>query len=573
VKRKNVIYFLIVISASMLSGCATGSRFPVILPVKQEDESQVSRSKAQDYFLMARDFERHGMMELAEKNYEMAYELDPGSEILKEEVIEKYIESSKFTQALLIVKGDKKVDELSRTDKKLLSTIYLKMGEFSKAADILETLKDKTDEELYSLGLIYESLGNIPKAIKNYLVYLKNNPDASQLGIRIGKVFITERRFDEAESLFVKLSKNSEDDPEITVLLGTVKILKGDTVSGMHLYESALKIDSLNENALRSIAQVYLSRNQLKDAIGCYEKLKNNSESGDVYERTLAVLYYYDHQNEKSEELLNEMLKISPEDFELHYYLGLVFNAQGKGDLASIELEKTVAIRNDFEEGWKELCYNYIREKNYDHANEIADRYTGTMPSSSSSWRLKGYVCSIQKDYDCAIKALKKAAQVDSMDFNTWFELGSAYERKKDLTKASAAFRTVLKLHPDDPSALNYLGYMWAEKGIKLDSAKTMLEKALSKEPENGAFLDSYAWIFYQSGKIDSAYSVMMNAVKKIDDDPVVFSHLGDILYKKKAYKEAIEAYNKSLELNSDESDQIRKKIIDIEAMLQRNRL
>jgi len=573
VKRKKNRYFLIVISASMFAGCTTGSRFPVILPVKQADESQVSRSKAEDYFIMARDFERRGMLELAERNYEMAFELDPGSEILKEEVVEKYIESSKFTQALLLVKGDKAVDELSRTDKKLLSTIYLKMGEFSKAADVLETLKDKTNEELYSLGLIYESLGNFSKAIKNYLIYLKNNPEASQLGVRIGKVFITERRYDEAESLFVNLRKNSEDDPEITVLLGTIKILKGDTASGMQLYESALKIDSLNENALRSIAQVNLSRNQLKDAIKSYEKLKNNSESGNIYERTLAVLYYYDHQNEKSEDLLNEMLKISPDDFELHYYLGLVFNALGKVELASIEFEKTVALRNDFEEGWKELCYNYLREKNYDNANETADRYTGAMPVSSSSWRLKGYVCSIQKDYDCAIKVLKKAAQIDSTDFNTWFELGSAYERKKDLTKASAAFRTVLKLHPDDPSALNYLGYMWAEKGIKLDSAKIMLEKALSKEPDNGAFLDSYAWIFYQSGEIDSAYSVMMNAVKKIDDDPVVFSHLGDILYKKKAYKEAIDAYNKSLELNSDESDQIRKKIISIEAMLQRNRL
>lgn len=570
----NIIkHLIVIISVYVLTGCSTGSRFPVILPIKQESEDQLARSKAQDYFILAREFERQGMMELAERNYEMAYELDPNSEILKEEVVEKYVEASKFTQALLLVKGDKKVDTLGRTDKRLLSTIYLKMGEFNKAAEVLETVNDKTDEELYSLGLIYESLGNLNKAINNYVGYLKKNPDASQLGMRIGKIFIAEKRYNEAESLFVNLKKNSEDDPEIDVMIGTVKILKGDTASAMNLFESVLKKDSLNESALRSVAQVYLGRNQIKEAIDSYEKLRNSSESGEIYERTLAELYYYNHQNEKSEELLNEMLKQSPEDFELHYYLGLIFNAEGKSDLASIELEKAVAIRSDFEEGWKELCYNAVREKNYELANDVADRYTKAVPSSSSSWRMKSYVCNIQKDFDCAIKVLKKAVEVDSTNFTTWFELGSAYERKKDLGKASAAFKVVLKLRPDDPSALNYLGYMWAEKGINLDSAKIMLEKALTLEPDNGAFLDSYAWIFYQSGKIDSAYSVMLNAVRKIDDDPVVFSHLGDILYKKKAYREAIDAYNKSLELNSDESDQIRRKIISIEAMLQRNRL
>lgn len=108
---------------------------------------------------------------------------------------------------------------------------------------------------------------------------------------------------------------------------------------------------------------------------------------------------------------------------------------------------------------------------------------------------------------------------------------------------------------------------MWAEKGIRLDSAKVLLESALSKDPDNGAFLDSYAWIFFQQGSVERAYEYIVKAIVRIHNDPVVFEHLGDILSRRNDSKNAIIAYEKCLEYNPDNSELVRKKIIDLETV------
>ena len=98
-----------------------------------------------------------------------------------------------------------------------------------------------------------------------------------------------------------------------------------------------------------------------------------------------------------------------------------------------------------------------------------------------------------------------------------------------------------------------------------------LLQNALSKEPQNGAFLDSYAWIFYQKGDLDSAYFYIRKAAEKITDDPIIFSHLGDIYFKKGELKSALDAYNKSLEFKPEDIESIQEKISTIEELLRQS--
>ena len=184
----------------------------------------------------------------------------------------------------------------------------------------------------------------------------------------------------------------------------------------------------------------------------------------------------------------------------------------------------------------------------------------------------------LQKEYGSAIEAFKYSIARDSSNAYAWFELGSALERTKQYESAADAFRRVLKLRPEDPAASNYLGYMWADLGINLDSAKLLIESALKHEPENGAFLDSYAWVYFRNGEIDSAYYYLQKAMKVINDDPVLFSHLGDVLVKKENLTEAVEAYRESERLyrkssdpDSSELEEVRRKISDLLILIQRN--
>ncbi|NLG19517.1 MAG: tetratricopeptide repeat protein [Fibrobacter sp.] len=561
---------LLLIVAAFMSGCAV-HQFPVVRPVQEFPREINTKIKAQEYFIRARDYERRGLDQSAERYYEMAYELDPASRVLQEQVARKYIEGGKYSQALVLLKRDKKNSELDRESKRLVSTVYIKMGEFAKAAEVLESIEGLNEEELFSLGLIYESLGRVDKALNSYLEFYRKMPESGQMGIKIGNLLMAEKRYDEAESLFVSIKENEGETPGIFTMLGNVNVARGDTAAGLSYYQSALALDSIHEETLRNMAQVYLGRNDYQKAIAVYEKLYGSGQYGEIYGRTLGFLYYFNKQYDRAEELIARLLQESIDDYELHYYLGLVFAASGKNDLANMEFEKTLSIKSSFEEAWRDLCYLHIREKDFDRALSVAERCVAVLPQSAASWRLKAMVYNTRKEYGAAIEALGYSLARDSSSVISWFELGSAHERNKQYEMAANAFRKVLALRPGDPAASNYLGYMWADIGVKLDTAKVLLEVALKQDPENGAFLDSYAWIFFKMGEIDSAYAYIQKAVEKIGDDPVLFSHLGDILARRNDLTGAIEAYRKSLEHNTEEAEVIRKKISELQILIQRS--
>jgi tetratricopeptide (TPR) repeat protein len=176
----------------------------------------------------------------------------------------------------------------------------------------------------------------------------------------------------------------------------------------------------------------------------------------------------------------------------------------------------------------------------------------------------------MREKHDEAIAALKRATEIDSADYFSWFEIGGILEKQKRIDEAAVAFRNVLRIHPGDAQAANYLGYMWAEAGVRLDSARTLIEVALEKDPDNGAYLDSYAWVFYQMGDYEKALRYMNKALEQenVRGDPVPYEHIGDIYFKLSDYKAAEGAYKRSLELKTGDARRIRERLVEIKNLM-----
>jgi tetratricopeptide (TPR) repeat protein len=546
----------------------TPAIFPVVKPVEKIEQDQILRMKAEEYFVLARDMERRGLDVEAERLYERAYDLDPSSPELRDHLVRKYMGAGKFMQALLLVKGKEKKHALTADEQRMIAGIYLKMGEINKAFETIEGITDKDETDYYSLAIMYEQVGNVDKALRYYRAFYQRNDESFGLGLKIVRMLLAQKQSDAADSLLDVLQNHYGDKAELYNLRGVLAMVRSDTTAALDLFNKAMTVDSLYEDAARNAAQVNIQKNDYGRAINCFETLYRNwgIYKGE-YGRTLATLYYFDKRFVDASHLMATLLESSYNDADLHYYFGLVLIALGNNEQARIEIEKSIVLRDDYPEAWNELFSLAIREQNYDRAFETAERYRARLPQNAAAWRLSGYSLSLKKDYEHALPYLLKAVLLDSMDIGSWFELGSCYERNKDILHAADAFKRVLQLNPGDPAASNYLGYMWAEKGIRLDSAKVLLESALSKDPDNGAFLDSYAWIFFQQGSVERAYEYIVKAIVRIHNDPVVFEHLGDILSRRNDFKNAIIAYEKSLEYNPDNSELVRKKIIDLETV------
>jgi tetratricopeptide (TPR) repeat protein len=146
-----------------------------------------------------------------------------------------------------------------------------------------------------------------------------------------------------------------------------------------------------------------------------------------------------------------------------------------------------------------------------------------------------------------SLDAAEKLSKTNEDQVTVHFMRGAMYERTKKFEQAEAEFRKVLAIDPDYAGALNYLGYMLADRNVRLDEANTLVKKALDLDPDNGAYLDSLGWIYYRQGKLSEAEGLLVRALEKIGTDPTVHDHLGDVYFKQGKTREAISQWQASL--------------------------
>jgi Flp pilus assembly protein TadD len=156
------------------------------------------------------------------------------------------------------------------------------------------------------------------------------------------------------------------------------------------------------------------------------------------------------------------------------------------------------------------------------------------------------------KRYPEAILALERAVALDQTNDRYYFNLGAAYERQGDFDKAVVALRKAIELNPQGANALNYLGYMYADRGLNLDESIDLVRRALTIEPNNGYYIDSLGWAYFRKGMLDEAVQELKRAVSFVPDDPVIVEHLGDIYFELKLFLEAREAWERSLQLQPE---------------------
>ncbi|MBI5828604.1 MAG: tetratricopeptide repeat protein, partial [Chloroflexi bacterium] len=144
--------------------------------------------------------------------------------------------------------------------------------------------------------------------------------------------------------------------------------------------------------------------------------------------------------------------------------------------------------------------------------------------------------------------------QKELLDSSFYFFYGSACERAGRFDRAVQLFRDAIKLNPENDEACNYLGYMFAEKGINLREAEGLIKLALKAQPKSGAYLDSMGWIYYRLGRHVEALKHLSAAAKTdaAKEDATVFEHLADVYLKLGKKKDAIEQLKKALQVEPD---------------------
>jgi tetratricopeptide (TPR) repeat protein len=149
----------------------------------------------------------------------------------------------------------------------------------------------------------------------------------------------------------------------------------------------------------------------------------------------------------------------------------------------------------------------------------------------------------------------KRLRQAAPTDVRGMYVLAQVLEAKGDTDGAEASLRELLARDPQDATALNFLGYMFAERGARLDEAVDLVQRALKIEPDNPSFLDSLGWAYFRQGRVELADRPLTDAAARLPNSSVVQEHLGDLRFQQRRYTEAVAAWQRALAGDGEDID------------------
>jgi len=180
-------------------------------------------------------------------------------------------------------------------------------------------------------------------------------------------------------------------------------------------------------------------------------------------------------------------------------------------------------------------------------------------------------------EYAEAIAVLSNGHSAIPKNEKIAFLLGVLYEKAREQEKAITAMYHVLTINPQNASALNYIGYTYAERGENLGEALDFIQRALVLKPQDGYIMDSLGWVYFKRGDLDHSLKYLLKAQKLLKEEPTILFHIGEILRARGEGKAALKAYEKALDAISknpkrepqherEEEEKIRQRIEELKS-------
>ena len=443
-----------------------------------------------------------------------------------------------------------------------LAIVYSDLGDTAKAIEKLKQLTDRNPNPrtLMALGSSYEQMRDYRTAAQVYRRALELQPDNSRVKRALAQDLLFSEEYDESLKLFEQLAAEDPRDAGLQLRIAENWRGKRDFAKARTALEKAKQLDGNSLEVRYDEVNLLDAEGKTDQAIallkGIIEDTARKSYSASekanramLLER-LGMLYRAANRPQEAVAMFRQIVDLDPDG----------------GSRASVQMIDTYRMARDYKAAQQEAD-EAIRKFPKDrmvvtvHASLLADLGKTDQAAAElrallngdrdrDTWLALAQVYEKGKRYADETKALDEADKLSTSKQDkatVAFMRGAMYEKAKDFDRAEAEFRKVLENDPDNTNALNYLGYMFADRGVKLDEAHRLISRALVLDPQNGAYLDSLAWVNYKLNKLAEAESLLLRALEKIGTDPTVHDHLGDVYLKQGKTRDAIIQWQASL--------------------------
>ena len=511
--------------------------------------------------------ESSNILHLAIEQFEAIVRLDPKS--MEDHLLlgRLYRLNNETAKAEVEIRVAVKLQPASEEAVTTLAILYNEEGDTARAADILTSVpEDQRSPRVYTvLGYTLEQRKEFKKAVEAYRQAVKLDPDNldavrglaenllndnqpeaaleqlnliaasdpqdAQTFLRISEIYRHEGQYTKAYDALKKSLAAAPDSMEAKYNLAVVEEALGqfdesaaqlrDLLVASEKPEGRANEHDLNNRAifLERLGTVYRDQAKTKLAVEAFHKM---TELGDEFAsrgyQQIIETYRDVHDNPAATEAAREGAKVLPKDRSLQLALAQQEADSGKPDEAIARVRAMLNGKpSEDREAWINMAQIESRLRHYGEAEKAVAH------------------------------ALELSQKPEEREFIN-FLAGSIYERQKKYEEAESYFRKVLADDPRNAAALNYLGYMLVDHGTRLEEALAMIRKAVSLDPQNAAYLDSLGWAYFRLGRYEEAESELRKASERLESDPTVHQHLGDLYQKTNRLKLAVAEWERSLE-------------------------
>jgi tetratricopeptide (TPR) repeat protein len=443
-----------------------------------------------------------------------------------------------------------------------LAMVYSDVGDTKSQIEMLKQVTDKAPNErsLEALGVAYEQMRDYAAAAEVFRKALELRPDSVPIKGRMAQDLLWSGHEDEALKLYAELAEADPKDAlaplrtseiyrqkrmfdKARAALAKAKELDGDNIEVRYEEINLLDAEGKSDEAIVKLRAI------LEETA---KKTYSDSEKGSriMFLERLSQLYRDSRQYKQSVDTLREIDGVNPEAAP-RVSASIVDTYRAAKDF-NAALAEAEAAKKKFPKDRIVIA---------EHASLLADMGKVDQAAAEIKALLNGekdretYVRLAEiyekgKNYPEMEKALNQAEKLSESKQDKEslaFMRGAMFERMKKFSAAEAEFRKVIEMDPQNAGALNYLGYMLADRGERLDEARDLIRKALEIDPDNGAYLDSMGWVNFRLNNLDEAERNLRQSIEKINGDATVYDHLGDVYLKQGKVKDAIAQWQLSL--------------------------
>ncbi|HLZ43702.1 MAG TPA: tetratricopeptide repeat protein [Candidatus Sulfotelmatobacter sp.] len=500
-----------------------------------------------DHLLLGRLYRLNNDLSKAEVELKTAIKIDPTSEEAVTTLAMLYTDEGDTSHALKVLSS---IPDSARSAKlySALGAAYEQRKDYKSAIDAYQHAIVLDRDNLDAIRGLAENLlnnGQLDKALEQYKVIADSNPEDAQTYVRMAEIYRRQGKYDLALENLKRADTLVPDTMDVPYSMAAVYQAQGRYDEAIKLLQDLLKKTEKSETGtsqadrnnrsifIERLGMIYREQENYPAAVDTFRKMltlgDENARQG--YQEIIDT-YREAKQWPQATAAAKEAVQKMPGDRDLRMVLDSQLADMGQQDQAIADVRSML-------KGGAEDRDIYVR---------------------------LGIIYTRAKRWNDALDALAKAEQLSTKNDDkayVYFLRGDLYQRQKMFDQAETQFQKVLSMTPPtDPQAaatLNYLGYMNADRGVKLDESLNYIKQALAFEPNNPAYLDSLGWAYFKLGKYDLAEDNLNKAASHMGSDPTVQEHLGDLYQKTGRLKlaaahwdRAVQEWNKTVPAEQD---------------------